>query len=353
MYLPRIMAERFGWAGFLAFAIPNVLGVIAFGFIVRTRERSQALAARHGRAMAWFSAVTIAYHMFFIVFLLEELVSAFPGVPGAPMGIAGVVLALGVVWSFLSDRDWLALSAIIYAISIGAFIAMGVDGLREIQWHGAQEPSALVWLAPTLAFGFLLCPYLDLTFHRALQRSSPIAFAAFGPAFAAMLLLTLTIWFEPRGVLSTWAVGHILAQSVFTVGAHLRELRLTQAIRSSGRRALAMLVPAIAAAPLLYVLGMLDEGPTAGENIYIRFLVWYGLVFPAYVAVFMPGPGRAGDHRGRFRAIAFAAAVLICLPLYEWGFIAGRTWMLAIALAVVAIAAIGVRMRGPAAGAVP
>ena len=31
MFLPIIMLRRFGWPGFLVFAIPNVIGLIAFG----------------------------------------------------------------------------------------------------------------------------------------------------------------------------------------------------------------------------------------------------------------------------------------------------------------------------------
>ena len=38
MYLPRIMMERHGWAGFLAFAVPNVIGCTAFGFVLRCED---------------------------------------------------------------------------------------------------------------------------------------------------------------------------------------------------------------------------------------------------------------------------------------------------------------------------
>ena len=35
MYLPVILLRRFGWLGFLAFAVPNVLGCAAFGYVLR------------------------------------------------------------------------------------------------------------------------------------------------------------------------------------------------------------------------------------------------------------------------------------------------------------------------------
>src|SRR6267142_6505142 len=85
MYLPRIMIERFGWPGFIVFAVPNVLGCAAFGYVVRNRARSDAITARHGAAMTAFSAVTIAYHLFFIVWMFAELIG--PSNPSAEISV--------------------------------------------------------------------------------------------------------------------------------------------------------------------------------------------------------------------------------------------------------------------------
>ena len=46
MYLPRIMMERHGWAGFLAFAVPNVIGCTAFGFVLRKPARPPPYALK-------------------------------------------------------------------------------------------------------------------------------------------------------------------------------------------------------------------------------------------------------------------------------------------------------------------
>ena len=69
MFLPIIMLARFGWAGFWVFAIPNVIGCAAFGYVLSTRASSQRIIEKHGVAATWFSVVTIAYHKFFIAWV--------------------------------------------------------------------------------------------------------------------------------------------------------------------------------------------------------------------------------------------------------------------------------------------
>ena len=45
MYLPVPLLREYGWAGFLAFAIPNLVGCTVFGYLV-SRERSRESAYR-------------------------------------------------------------------------------------------------------------------------------------------------------------------------------------------------------------------------------------------------------------------------------------------------------------------
>ncbi|HWB19699.1 MAG TPA: hypothetical protein VG711_05310, partial [Phycisphaerales bacterium] len=71
MYLPRIMIERWGWPGFLVFAVPNVIGCAAMGYVVKSAARSREIGSRHGRAMIAFSIVTIAYHAFFLTWFFS------------------------------------------------------------------------------------------------------------------------------------------------------------------------------------------------------------------------------------------------------------------------------------------
>ena len=73
MYLPRIMMERHGWAGFLAFAVPNVIGCTAFGFVLRKPGAATALRTQIEGEAKWFSSATIAFHVLFAVFLVKSL----------------------------------------------------------------------------------------------------------------------------------------------------------------------------------------------------------------------------------------------------------------------------------------
>lgn len=340
MYLPRIMIDRFGWPGFIAFAVPNVLGCAAFGYVVRSRARSDQMVAQHGSAMTWFSIFTIVYQVFFAVWLFAEVLPNVTERIWLPILAGAIVYGLALVFSFFDDRDFLVLTVLVYGVSLAAFWAVGFDALDYIQWTGADPRSELWWLTPTIVFGFLLCPYLDLTFHRVLQKSpSRHAFAVFGVAFAVMIVLTCLIWFAPGiapapgpgigRMIPALALAHILAQLVFTAGAHMREVRLTSSIRSPNVRLAAMLAPALVI-PLLYVVRQFTIEAT-GEGLYLRFIVFYALIFPAYVLLFMRGKNAARFGLGL--KVAALVAILASLPLYELGFLHQRAWLLVIPLA--------------------
>ena len=336
MYLPRIMIDRFGWPGFIAFAVPNVLGCAAFGYVVKTRERSEAMVRRHGAAMGWFSVITVAYHLFFVVWLFDALLPHLREHWWLPLAAAGIVYGLGLVFSFFDDRDFLWLTVLVYGASLSVFAFVGFDALRIIQWTGSEPRTELAWLAPTIIFGFLLCPYMDLTFHRSLQQSpSRNAFAIFGVSFAVMIFLTCMIWFSPAmmetGMLPAMAIAHILTQCVFTVGAHLREVRLSSHLAGAHRQTIAMIVPLLGVG-LPYAGALISQGPAIGNDLYLRFLAFFGLVFPAYVLIFMSG--RPDAIQSRRTLALFAIVVLISLPLYELGFLHHRAWLLVIPLAM-------------------
>lgn len=289
MYLPRIVIERWGWWGFIAFAVPNVLGCTAFGYIVRNRERSEMMIAQHSAAMISFSSATIAYHVFFIVWLFVSLVRMPESDLVVPLAATGIVFTLAGVFSFLNNRDWLGLSVLVYVLSLLAFWRLGIDGLQLIAWSGGQHRALLMLALPAILIGFLLCPYVDLTFHRAVQHSpSRHSFAVFGITFAVMIVLTCAIWFDPEYLNNGWlpaiVISHLLAQSVFTMGAHMREVRVSPLIRSGTLRVIALFAP-LAAAPLLYVARTFSDSPRLGELIYLTFLTLYGSLFPLWFAL--------------------------------------------------------------------
>jgi hypothetical protein len=325
MYLPILMLERYGWPGFLAFAVPNVLGCTAFGYVVRTRARSEAIVRRHAAAIRWFSSITSAYHVFFVAYLMLEVAPV-----DTPMGVALLVpvllVAAGAALIRLPDRAWLTLAIAVFAVSLAALTVLVPEHDGSWPSTGESPPRDLLFLAPVLAFGFLLCPYLDPTFHRALQRApGPHAFAVFGITFTLMIVLTTLYWARPGVRMLPLVVAHLALQSVFTVGAHARELRRSL---PSARHALPwIIIPLLAVTPALMAVAAPHAG--TGRDWYVRFLVFYGLAFPAYVAVFV----RSGTPARRQLAL-LAAAVLVAAPLNELGFLHDRAWLLPIPVIV-------------------
>lgn len=316
MFLPIVLLREFGWPGFFVFAVPNVIGCAAFGYVLRNAGRRTELLRRHEPAAVLFSATTIAYHMFFMAYLATMVARNTPQATLIAMALpAGVYLA-GYGFSWLPQRAWPVAAAVLYAASMATFAVVGTATLRIVPWSGAMTATDLACLAPAFIFGFLLCPYLDLTFHRALGASpSRHAFAIFGLAFIPILLLTAAYWEGYRPVMPI-VIMYIAAQATFTVAAHCREIRDRAWPRTRGARMGILLVPACAVAIVLL--------PIDGEDTYLRFLGFYGLLFPAYVLVFMAG--RRVERPARRSLIAWGAAMAALLPVYEAAFIHRLTW---------------------------
>ncbi len=330
MYLPVIMLSEFGWPGFLIFAVPNVLGCAAFGYVWRSGDTAADTAARHAPAMVLFSLVTVAFHVFFVGWLVTMIRGEQPASASWIVGAGAAVWLAGLLVSALPARAWAPLAVAVYAVSMIAFAVFGAGDLAALGWSGRLTATDLALLGPAIALGFVLCPYLDLTFHRMLQASpSRHAFAVFGAAFIPILLFTAAY----SAGITTIVLVHIAVQSVFTVALHLREtraaLRPSQPVRRVGAGA-ALLIGAAAA--LL---------PVAGEDTYMRFLGPYGLIFPAYVLVFMaarlPVPGR--------HVAIFAIAVALLLPCYEAGFVHRVTWMTLLPVVLLLATALALRQR--------
>ena len=334
MYLPIILLRQFGWWGFLAFAIPNVVGCAAFGYVLK-RAASRQLVQWHGTAMRSFSFVVVVYHMFFLPFAAAAFVLPVPNfVPQALGDHFGLVLAVTVMaaaigLSRLPTRLWPALATLTFAFSLAAFAQFGPGSLGDITWSGQTSLRQLVWLAPIFAFGFGLCPYLDLTLHRARgEAPSRHVFAVFGLAFAMILVFTCAYAFQTA--LTPLVAGHIITQSVFTVAAHLREIRSTTPKRPRSIIT-GIVVVGLVVAALSSSIHLLDRPSVIGQEMYLRLLVFFGLVFPAYVLLFI-GPGKTLTPT-RANVTIYLVVVAAALPLYEFGFLHERAWMAALALA--------------------
>lgn len=362
MYLPFILLRLWGWPGFWAFFIPNVLGCTLFGFVL-TPESSRRMVQRLAGPMVAFSVVTVAYQCFFAgwaaqsLFVREGVMTTI-----VSTGIPIALLLAGGWMALRRDKHWLVFAAAAFAIALGAVVVEACLAncadvctfCRAAEATGVAPAGALTWAVPTIVFGFLLSPYLDLTFHRALQRAPQphVAFATFGATFALMLLGVATLYDPATGTPAmTPALGVLWgAQLLFTIGVHLRQIMLAPA---HGRPPAWVLAGCVAPAVLLatpaftFTLGPslpaghppLFDGVTSallpGEPIYLAFLGAYGLLFPTMLWL---------QGRGLSKAMTWGVVALgvPCYLLGAWDF---TTWLMPLPV----VLALVLGWRAPAA----
>lgn len=346
MYLPMLLVRELGTLGFVVFAVPNVVGAAMMGTILPSADASLQLVRRHRPALAAFSAVTVAFHLFFAAGMLPRLIGS--------MG-PWTVLALVVVFTGIAlrrrDRNDLIAAVVVLAISAG-IASFALRNRLDFSWAPPPDPVAVAALAPVCAFGFLLCPYLDLTFHRARQRTSPAAGrVAFGVGFGVLFLAVILFSYgyarplavavdgqAPRGPGNAFALPlgfYMSLQVAYTVALHVVEV-IPVAKAIIGRHlTLIAVVAAGGAAALGFVgnRGSLLYGLDAGEAIYRCFMGFFGLFFPAYVWLCML---RRSPSARTLRV--YAVAVVAALPLFFAGFVAGRTVLLVPGVAIVLLA---------------
>jgi len=342
MYLPIVLRDHYGWPGVIAFALPNIAGVVLFGIAVGTASISRALIARHGGVMAWFSLITIAFHVYFLAAVWGYEREGASWVAGLLVPVP--IVALAWLARPLCDQTLRRLALFVYATSLAMLGASAVIHLsdsteaasRTAVW-AERAPSGVVFLAPLFALGFLTCPSMDLTFHRALEgvggeRAGRTTFALFSALFAVMIASTAL--YSVTGL--RWPViVHILIQSWFTMTLHWREIDCHgggESLRAARRWLRPVLLVSLLLAPLPFV----D---------YRWWFIFTGLVFPAYVMLMM-----ARSRLGRPAASEWTLAVVILAlaPFAALGFLGGYEWLLLVpCIALVISLFIGERGGAP------
>lgn len=329
MFLPIVLMKYLGWWGFLIFAIPNILGVAAFGYLFDA-EASRRMLTRHRPAIRLFSVVTVAYQLFFVAWIMSGLMPEAGGMSGALIALA--VWLVGLALAAVPDRGWVVLGVLAWIVSIGLFCAFlaanGPGLLADRPQGGLLEPADVVALAPAIIFGFLLCPWLDGSFHRARIRSnSPHTFAVFAIAFLPMILFTVAYAAGGAIAVDVLVVIQLLLQATFTTAVHLREAWLGGLGAAHDR---ARPWPWAALLPVLCILlGTLPW--LAGEQTYLRFLGFYGLIFPAYALLFM---SPLGTLRTSLLPLFLVGVLMIpCAIAYEQAFIVHQTRLVPFAVA--------------------
>jgi hypothetical protein len=342
MFLPVLLLRDYGFWAFVVFAAPNIVGAAAMGWVLTSAEQSQRLVVAHRAIFGWFSLATIVFHAFFLSWVVRRLVGARAG--------------FGVVAAFLFF--WMALQlpkAGRFVASVAAFLLsasfLGWGFLRGDFPFIAHPVAALeqpaidvLWLIPVCVFGFGLCPYLDLTFHSARQDlSRDEARAAFGIGFGFIFLLMILC----TRAYSGWLVGglnlsahpqivlilasHLIVQSCLTAALHVHELshkehkiRVGQFVIFSSVLIVAVLLGAMDRPQPIYF------GLRFGEIVYRSFLVFYGLVFPAYIWLCVAEPRRS--------TVRLGVVIAVALPLYWMGFIQRQAIFLVPGVAVAIVA---------------
>lgn len=359
MFLPLLLVRDLGLWGWLVFAVPNVLGAAAMGWMLSDPGLSERIVKVHAGACLAFSAVTIAFQVFFVLWFVPRLI----GLPWAASTFAIVTIYLLITGSRAEWDVWAA--AVTWAISV-AMIALFLrtNGRPSVPIFGKEPTIGALWLMPVCVLGFGLCPYLDLTFHRARQQLTAaetlLAFGlGFGVCFLSMIVFSLLYATVLQPLLADrvagvrFAVGaviaiHMIVQSAFTLGVHARALFSTVLKPSA-------LLGALIVAQFAVFIGLASHilpryhGMDPGELIYRIMMAFYGLIFPAYVWLCMvPGrDGSSGATPTKARATVLAAAA--AAPMYWMGFIEGRLIWLVPGLAVVLLTRYLIPSRRPIA----
>lgn len=367
MWLPVILIRDFGWMSFLVFAIPNVVGAALMGYALRADGLAERVVRQHALAVRGFSFVTIAFQWFFILWM-------FFGTTGTAgtLTIAGGAIAGSVLAGFARRRGGRAslgglLALVVSLVTVCVALLQDSSTVLELPQPLLNTP-ALLALAPVCVLGFMLCPYLDGTFHAARAslggRAGTRAFViGFGVFFLAMIVLTL-LYAGPAlsaaqgsttglsgvapALLALPIVLHVALQAGFTAQLHRMvegEIKGEQSPAAASLRHIGALgVGLVLAAMATRAPGYADLSAT--EIVYRLFMSFYGLVFPAYVWVCMLPLGASGPSR---RSLAvWIAAVALAGPCYWLGFIERESWWLAPGVMIVLLARLAVLRGGSA-----
>ncbi|MEM1026866.1 MAG: hypothetical protein AAGJ38_02170 [Planctomycetota bacterium] len=366
MVFPVLLLRDYGIWGWVAFAVPNVIGAAAMGFVLTTPDVARLIWSRHRTMVRWFSDVTLAYHVFVLMWLGTKLFGP------AALAAAAIPLMMMVPARRKAWGPWLPVAAAAVALlSWGCFsyaVRLPEAGVIIDDLFGMATPTPALGapdlpaprlgltdfliFVPAAITGFLCCPYLDGTFLRARAATSRgtgrFAFTfGFGIVFFSMIVFSLAYaaWLIPAfeaghrdGIAwpNVWAVVigiHMLVQVALTMTLHLREREF---LNPDGRQLGPLTLMLVIAFGLVLLQRLHDGvlGSSWAEIGYRSFLLMYGLTFPAYVWLVMLRRGAIT----RAAWVRFGVTSAIAAPMGFVGFVTGPAWWLLGALVVVTLA---------------
>lgn len=356
MYFPVYLAADYGWPGWVAFALPNVIGAAAMG--VLARGAGDDFERRHARALGAFSIVTIAFHAAFLSWFLAEAAAEFEPIRQGWVGsaIAAILVLLAWAMARCSWRGLVRAGVIVWIASIAcAAAAARTSPTLALPLSTGARPIGDLWLGvPALMLGFFGCPWLDLTFWRTRRetpgRTGDAAFVlGFGVFFLAMIAFTLFYAASmARGSMSIYVVAHLAGQSVFTMAAHWRcraDRRAAAGIARAGAPLDGALLAALLGGLLLGPISSLPQalGHTRNTRLaYELFMSCYGLIFPAYAWIVMLPRFGAVRRAGWW----WLGALALAGPMFAAGYIGQRAIWLVPGVAVVLVTPLAARWLG-------
>lgn len=351
MVMPVLLMRDHGWQGFWMFAAPNVLGAAAMGWVIKSRADSRRFTNRHGWAVACFSLVTILFHGVAMPWVFESLGAA-TWTPA--LLAAAVTAALAAVLPTERVPGLAMLVWIVSAVTLGWLVLGGVEPPVSTIPPARDVVNGL-FLLPVSFFGFLLCPYLDATFHR---TASTLPWAERAGAFTLgfgvlffVMLLTTAAYAAPLaaaigggsvrlpGALATVLPIHLGAQAGLSIALHAREGRPKRFCRYrwSAMTALALLI-GIGAWVLVRAVPSDLWGLSYEEIAYRVVIGAYGLACPVYAWRIARRPGV------RKPLLNWALAALIASPWLTAGFLLRENvWMLPGIVAALVLPVVGQR----------
>ena len=307
-FFPVLLYLEFGSISFPVFMVFNVLGAMLFAFVWTGFDRSRFLS-RFGQSTRWFSALVVGYHFIFVTWISLLLQDARP--------IIGFVVVTLVFTALRRHLMALSIGVVIVTICLFGFIFSALPVASE-----KPLPSPFVHQILPLAFGFLLAPYFDLTFHRAYNRAARprlVFVIGFGGVFATLLCGVYFGMPAFVGLLSADGLTHpavaavavlLVVQTGFTTAAHVHEL----GFQSWSRQPLVrIIVVGIASLSLVHVVTFLafpDLIQAFGSLIYRNFVFLVGVAFPVLLLF-------GGVNKQSITALVFLT------PCFALGFLIG------------------------------
>lgn len=367
MWLPVILLRDLGVWSFVIFALPNCIGAAAMGAAIATPGASARFVERHKLMCHAFAWVTLAFQVYFLASML--------GMSPLFFGVAGFVVGAGWIFGKLRTGGdswgrvgvaWLVLACSLgmlgwFVMQAGGMSKGDVVGLAQVN-HSALN---LTGLACVCVLGFVLCPYLDPTFHHARQRfaNKRESVNAFGIGFCVIFatMIAGTLVYGSHLLAGTQAEGsvlhpallavpiviHIAVQASFTGTEHARSIKGTDSRRIMGILTAVACGVVVAMIPLKFdrvFLGQLSDF----EVKYRLFMTFYGLIAPAYLWIcsdWSDWKSEASAKGSREENRIWLLRVIVCLiamalagPMYWIGFIHREYAMLIPGVGVIVLA---------------